>query len=240
VGTKNSLILRLSLLLFGAGAFSCLFASGTYPACGSGTVASYITSTAQPPPTGGCAINPLDYFNFSYIPGSNAPSASGINVTTSSSGTGFSFGPVTAAAGQTVQFEIDYQIVIDPAPIITGDNLGLDPPTGLVTVTEFFCNDVSYIGNGLCLGGVAAPSLTVGTPGTGFMSSNTITFGSPARVSQNVGIVFTLDGGTAGASFDGLDTVSLVATPEPAAAGGLLLGLLTLASGYRLKKQRSR
>jgi hypothetical protein len=240
LSSKNWLGLKLLLALFAAGSFSSLFATGNFPACVSGTVASYIAVTANPPASGGCANGVLDYFDFKYIAGSNAPDAS--NIAVAPLGTGFTFGPVTAAPNETVQFEIDYDIVIDPAPIITGGRLRLDPPTGDVTVTEFFCNDTQYIGGGLCLGSIPAQSLTVGTPGTNFPDTASISFDPTAKVSQQVGIVFTLNGGVTGASFDGLDSVSVVvvSAPEPATAPGLLLGLLALAAGYKLKKQRNR
>ena len=86
-----------------------------------------------------------------------------------------------------------------------------------------------------------ALSLTVGTALTGFPDTASITFNPPVGVSQQVGIVFDLEGGETGASFDGLDTVSLVSgVPEPAAAAGVLLGLVMLAGGYKLRKQRQR
>jgi hypothetical protein len=221
-----------------AGSFSAIFATSTLPSCSTASLANYISTTANPPATGGCAIGVLDYYNMSYLPGSNAPAASAISVTPS--GAGFSFGPVTAAPGQTVQFEIDYDIFIDPAPVITGATDGLDV-TGSVLVTEFFCNDLAYVGNGLCLGSTPAVSLSVGTPDTGFPFTNSIVFAHPATVSQEVGIVFTLKGGAGGASFDGLNSASIVSgVPEPTPAAGLLLGLFALVGGYRLKKQRTR
>lgn len=237
MGRVNFPALRLLLSLAIAASVSTAFAGSTLPDCLTGSLGGYISQTANPPATGGCAIGDLDYYNFSYLRGSNAPAASAIAVTPLA--TGFSFGPVTAAAGQTVQFEIDYDLFIDPAPIITGDKLGLDPPTGNVVVTEYFCNDVSYVGSGLCLGSRPAPSLTVGTPGTGYPSSASIVFNPPATVSEEVGIVFTLTGGATGASFDGLDSTSVVvySAPEPPAAGGLLLGMGFLAL---LKRGRTR
>jgi hypothetical protein len=200
-----------------------------------------------PPATGGCSVGILDYYNFTYHPVSNAPLASAIEVSISSlPGSGFSFtradgNAFTAAAGQTVQFEIDYNLIIDPAPIITGGDMNLDPPSGNVTVTEYFCNDVSYIYTGFCSGSLPE-TLTVGTAASGFPSSATIVFAKPALTSQAVGILFTLNGGTSGASFDGLDSTSQVLSlsPEPASAAGLLAGLLTLAGGYKLRKRRNR
>ena len=238
MGSKRSISIKVCLCLLVAGSFSAIFATSNLPSCSTASLANYISTTGNPPASGGCAIGILDYYNMSYLPGSNAPAASNISVTPS--GSGFSFGPVTAAPGQTVQFEIDYDIFIDPAPIITGDDMRLDV-TGSVAVTEFFCNDVSYVGSGLCLGSTPAPSLSVGTPDTGFPLTNSIVFAHPATVSQYVGIVFTLKGGAGGASFDGLDSASIISgIPEPASAAGFLVGVLALAGGYRLKRQRNR
>jgi MYXO-CTERM domain-containing protein len=218
-----------------AGSVSTAFAGSVLPNCGADNLQNYITLTANPPTTGGCAIGILDYYDFSYHLVSGGLQASAIAVTPLSSG--FSFGPVSVAAGQTLQFEIDYDLVVDPAPIITGDKLKLDPPTGDVTVTEYFCNDLTYTYTGSCEFGFQPESLTVGTPSSGYPSDASITFNPPATT-QQVGILFTLIGGANGASFDGLDSAStvesgsfVVATPEPPASASLLLGmaLLTLA-----------
>jgi len=238
VGQKSSLALKLVVSMLAVGSFSSMFAGSTLPSCGTESLASYITGTAFPPSTGGCAIGILDYYNFSYIMGTG-PAASALEVTPTASGFNFSLAsgtPITAAPGQTVTFEVDYQIVIDPAPIVTGGDLNLDPPAGDVTVTEYFCNDISYVGSGLCLGGSTPDTLQVTTANP----SASIVFPDPATKSQQVGIVFKLVGGANGASFDGLDADSTVLTftPEPASTG-LLTGLLLLAGGYKLRKRRN-
>jgi len=246
VGQNKSVALKALCLVFLGGSASALFAASTLPSCTAGTLASYITSTSDP--GGGCAIGVLDYFNFSYHSSPTNPGPLSSDLEVSVSGAGFSFSradgtPVTALPGQTVQFEIDYQIVIDPAPIIGGGDMSLDPPTGNVVVTEYFCNDVAYRFTAACLGNVIQPDvLTVGTPVTGFPLTASITFANPARVSQNVGISFTLIGGANGASFDGLSATSQVLSlsPEPASAACLLFGLLALGGGYKLRKQRTR
>jgi hypothetical protein len=239
VGQNNSFGLKSLVFLFVAGSFSTLFASSTLPSCGTATLDSYISTTAFPPTTGGCAIGILDYYNFSYIMG-NGPAATALLVTPT--GDGFNFGlasgaPITAAPGQTVSFEIDYQMVIDPAPIVTGGDLRLDPPSGDVTITEFFCNDLTYVPTGVCIG--RNPDQLQVTTANPVAS---IVFPDPANKSQQVGIVFTLVGGANGASFDGLtadSTVVSLTTPEPASGAGILLGLLTLAGGYKLRKRRN-
>jgi hypothetical protein len=240
LGRTSSFTLKLIIFLVALGSVSTLFAGGVNvpPDCTAGNLASYISLTMNPPATGGCAIGILDYYNVSYnkySQGTNAPSAS--NIAVAPEGTGFTFGPVSAAPGQIVSFEIDYEIFIDPAPVITGDSLRLDV-SGDITITEYFCNDLVYIGNGLCTGSHPAQMLQVGN-GNGLPNSATIDFGTnSARASQQVGIVFTLNGGLNGASFDGLDSASIVSgVPEPASLGFTIVGLLTLAGGYKLRKR---
>jgi hypothetical protein len=229
LGRVNFRVSKLLLSVFVASSVSSVFAATALPTCGVGTVASYVTNTSFP--GGGCDIGILDYYNFSYHKVSNAPNDMFIGVNPEAGG--FSFGPVSAAPGETVQFEIDYDIFIDPVPRIPGASLRLDPPKGYVTVTEYFCNDLQYIYSGSCLSPLPAPTLTVGTTQTGFPPSAQINFANPAAVSQQVGILFTLKGGATGASFDGLDAVSLLSSvPEPASAPVLFLGLLILSAGY--------
>ncbi len=230
INKKSSVFFKLFLTLFAAGSFSSLFAVSTLPDCGAGTLGGYISSNTS------CAIGVLDYSRFSYIQDSNAPSAANIAIAPGASG--FSFGPVTALPGQTVQFEIDYDIFIDPTPVITGDNLGLDV-SGSVSITEYFCNDQQYFGNGQCLGG-PAQSLTV-VSNNGQPAQASITFNPPASTSQEVGIVFTLVGGANGASFQGLDSESIVVVaPEPASMAFTLFGFVALAGGYKLRKRSNR
>jgi len=231
LGRIDFLVLKLLLSLLIAGSISNVFGTTVMPSCGPNTLASYVANTADP---NGCLIGILDYYDFSYHPVTNAPAASNIAVTPLASG--FSFGPVTAAPNTTVQFEIDYDLIIDPIPII-GDSLHLDV-SGDVSVTEYFCNDIDYDYSGSCAQSIAPQTLTI-TSTNGLPANGSIIFNPPANRSQQVGIVFTLIGGANGASFEGLDSTSiLAATPEPASAPGLLLGLLTLAGGYKLRKQR--
>jgi hypothetical protein len=204
--------------------------------CGSGTLASYDSSFAFP--SLGCSIGILDYSNFSYVSLSNAPSASSIEITPGSDGFGFTQvgGAPFTASGDVVKFAIYYNIFIDPAPVIGDSRLSLDPPMGDVSITEFFCNDSTlYSGATSCFPPTSpAYTLTVTTQ----KPTGSIIFGSPALVSQQVGIVFTLDGTKGVASFDGLDTGTDVTsiTPEPASV--CLVGFFLLAAGYKLRKQR--
>ena len=98
--------------------------------CAAGTLAAYENSYPLAP-SSGCSIGILDYSNFSYHALSNAPATSDIILTPS--GQGFNFTqatgtPFIATAGETVQFEIDYYILIDPAPVVAGPATSLIRP----------------------------------------------------------------------------------------------------------------
>ena len=213
--------------------------STSVSSCGPGTLASYVTN--EPAPGPGCAIDILDYSNFTYTPLSNAPLASSILLTPGSNGFDFTQvgGAPFTASGDVVKFAVYYNIFIDPAPVISGADNSLDPPVGNVNVTELFCNDsVLYPGTTSCFPPTSpAYSLTVTTASP----TASITFATPAAVYQTVGIIFTLDGTNGLASFDGFSTstttnTTTTITPEPAST--LLVGLFLLAGGYKLKKQR--
>jgi hypothetical protein len=106
-----------------------------------------------------------------------------------------------------------------------------------VVITGFFCNDSQYVYSGSCFGS-SVETLTVGTQAP-LSPTASITFVNPATRFEEVGILFTLNGP---ASFDGLDATSSVLniTPEPGTAASLILGLLAIAGGCRLKKPRKR
>lgn len=203
--------------------------------CGTATLSSYESSFAYPASLG-CSIGVLDYSSFSYHPISNAPSDSSILLTPNAQGFGFttvSGTPFTSTANETVQFEIDYNILIDPAPILAGADNSLDPPTGNVVVTEYFCNDSQYFFSGNCFP-PGTQTLSVGTMAP-FQLSSSIIFTTPATSYQEVGILFTLTGAS---SFDGLDTTTIVVVPEPASV--FLMGIALVAGSYTLKKRRKR
>ncbi len=218
----------------------CAFATTatTVSPCGTASLDTY-ESSYNFPASSGCAIGVLDYSNFTYHALSNAPATSDIILTPSASDQGFGFthaggSPFTANAGQIVQFEIDFNILIDPAPVIHGSTVRIDPPTGDVTVTENFCNDSIYFFPGTCFGG-PVDKLSVGTPVTGYPYSASITFENPAMSFETVGILFTLDGTNGASSFDGVDTgTQLTLSPEPASI--LLVGIFLLG-GLAVKKK---
>jgi hypothetical protein len=231
-------VLRLLLPFLLLGSIFTVAGSPLTP-CGSATLNVYEANSAFP--TGGCAIGILDYYNFSYHAVSNAPSDTAILITPS--GQGFSFTradnqPFTASAGQVVQFEIDYNILIDPAPVLGGGDLSLDPPSGNVIVTQFFCNDSVYVFTGTCFGSTV-DTLTVGTVPPLPLSAS-ITFPDPATRFQEVGIRFTLDGTNGPSSFDGLDATTNVLGIVPEPRTTLVMSLLLIAGGYKLRKQRAR
>lgn len=241
---SRSRFVAAKLLISMCVACSGVFAGSLLPTCGTDTLYDYINNTIFP--GGGCAIGVLDYYDFAYHAISNAPADTVIQISQSTQGIGFNFSqvggqPFIANKGEIVQFEIDYTTIIDPAPLIPSGKLSIDP-TGDVSVTEYYCNDVAYAYPGTCIGNTTPPTLTVGTLPP-LKLSGTIVFANPAAVSQSVGILFTLNGTNGQSSFDGADSTSTLlylGAPEPASAVGLLLGLLTLGASYKIRKQRHR
>lgn len=159
--------------------------------------------------------------------------------------TGFSItglnGPIAAAAGQDVTYVVDWDFVIDAGPIAGGASLGMDPPSGDITITQYYCLDSNFQ-NGQTYNGSAptcSTSLEGTVPAVQTLSvsttnpddicadddsdyCNSITFDPPAQDYANVMTVIQLTGGDEGADFDSVNGNSeiLPAAPEP---GTLLL-----------------
>ena len=239
IPSNGSHLQRKSLAFIFLAVAGGLSGSPTTP-CGTGTLASYELSYSAPV---GCSIGILDYSGFTYHPISNAPAVGAITLTPETGG--FSFTqtnglPFSASTGEIVQFEIDYNIIIDPAPILAGADNSIDPPTGNVTITEFFCNDSQYVFEGTCLTGFLSnpvQALSVGTIPPLTLSASII-FSRGATAFQDVGVLFTLNGTNGPSTFDGAsaDSVVIGDVPEPAAC--FLAGVGLLAGSYTLRKRK--
>jgi hypothetical protein len=93
----------------------------------------------------------LVFSNFSFTStGTTTLTAAGITVTPDPNGlgggfnfSGFTNHPVTA--GQTVSYQIDYSYLIDPGPVTSGADIGMDPPFGNSVIQEFVCADSQLV-----------------------------------------------------------------------------------------------
>jgi hypothetical protein len=213
------------------------------PVCQTGSLASYVALDAG----GGCTIGQLTFLQFNDPSPTTTGSPTVANasqilltpVQTAAGAAGFAF---SASSGETnlfaisshwgttaVTYHIDY--AVDPAPIIAGSGMSLDPPFGNSSASQLYCIGSSFPG---CPGGQEYPqSVTTASP------TSTITFASPTSfVEIETGISLLATPGHP-AGFDSLNAViDTVPTPEPAllpltACG---LGLLFLA---RLKRKRA-
>lgn len=153
--------------------------------------------------------------------------------------TGRNNSPITAAPGQDVTYVIDWDFVIDSGPIAGGAHIGMDPPSGDITITQYYCLDSNFA-DGQTYDGSAptcSESLEGTIPDVQTLTLSTlnpddvcdevdycasITFDTPAQEYANVMTVIQIEGGTDGATFDSIDGDSQIdpATPEP---GTLLL-----------------
>lgn len=149
-------------------------------------------------------------------------------------------------SGQIVNYNMGYQFVIDPAPVLEGAELGLDPPFGNVTVTQSYCNDSVFLSPSQCIAAkdntfvtFAPQVLLVHNPDK---LDDKITFNPPAFAFGSVNTAIVLDGTTGSAGFDattGSSTVINVATtPEPSTVT-LGCGALLLAFSRKYRKRQA-
>ena len=143
-------LLLLPLVFVAAMPALRLEAASFYPDCAPGTLQNYINSSGcvLGGSTGGVVVFSGFAFPTPVNPdGAAVLGASDIELTPVSSGLGGSFdfsGDFSVPAGDTVTYDIDYFLLIDPGPILGGGALFLDP-TGDVSVTESICAD-SFFG----------------------------------------------------------------------------------------------
>ncbi len=113
----------------------------------------------QPPPSG----TDVGALTASQIDLTPTPIGAGQTGVTGFSITGLDGSPISVAPGQVATYVIDWLFVIDAGPIAGGASLGMDPPSGDVTVTQYYCLDSNFEG-GQTYG--SAPACTTSLEGT--------------------------------------------------------------------------
>jgi hypothetical protein len=219
-----------------------LEANSLLPPCVAGSLLSYQSSSGCVLGGGAGGVLIFSGFTFSVTnsdPGGNPVlDASQIELTPDPIGigggfifSGFQNAPVVA--GQNVTYNIDYFFLIDPGPVLTGDDLEMDPPFGNVVITQSICADSFFASptdcesNGVQGVSDSAPqTLSVDDTNPPASFSAHLNLNPPVLNFANVETAFVLTGGTTGAGFDALTSTStVVSTPEPETA---LLGLMGL------------
>jgi hypothetical protein len=71
---------------------------------------------------------------------------------------------ITVLPGQDVTYVLDWLFVIDAGPLAGGASLSMDPPSGDITVKQYYCLDFNFQ-NGQVYDG-SAPSCTASLEGT--------------------------------------------------------------------------
>jgi hypothetical protein len=190
----------------------------------------------------------LLFGGFSFDDGTSSYTDSEIEVNPDPQGEGggFSFNlvslePFSAAAGQTIDFGIDYAYEIEVDPFVAGAQLGMDPPSGNVVITENLCVDPFAIQGDIRLvqGCSSQYSFSVDDTDPPTSWTNSISINPPAQNGANVSIDFLLTGGADSAStFDALssdnDVVDTVA-PEPFTSALALGGLIAIVARRRYR-----
>jgi hypothetical protein len=164
-----------------------------------------------------CANGILNYSNFyfqQYSSNGTPLTASQIDlsptpgVTNGQTGvTGFDItgldGSISVQPGEEETYVIDWLFVIDAGPVAGGASLGMDPPSGDITITQYYCLDSNFEGGPAYDGSAPTCStsiegttpdvqkLTVSTPDD---LTDTVTFNPEAQDYADVMTVIQLDG----------------------------------------------
>jgi hypothetical protein len=178
------------------------------PTCAANTLAFYDTEGFSCILGGGIlgegSGGVLEFSGFSFsATGTGSPTlltASQIEVTPDpvGQGGGFTFtatgGPgFTVGGGQTATYDIDYEFTFVVDPVVSGANIGMDPPFGTASISEEICHDDEDVCQSLSVDDTNPPtswnsSITLDPPITNFASiDNTITLdGSACGDTPNV------------------------------------------------------
>jgi hypothetical protein len=218
--------------------------AGPVPACAADSLSNYVNASVLPGAV--CSVGALDFGGFSYHPTSNAPLASGIEIDPASTGTGLSIrragtGTFSAAAGQTISFEIDFTVTVDPASPIFGATLSIPGFSGNASATEFLCSSHSYVFTGGCAGALPQ-TFAVGNGGIANAATALLPFAGAVSGIENVGLVVTVGGIGSGGAIETVSSgfVQVSPVPELPSWATMLAGLVGAgAVGKRLRSRRT-
>lgn len=233
----------------------CLIFAGLYPASAFADVSSCPTASLQTylglDATGGCTVGEFTFFRFTdpsptTVGSPTVATASEIMVTPiqTASGAGFQFTAstgntnlfsVTSSSGTTsVTYFIDYSV--DPAPVIGGADLSIDPPMGNASVTQYYCASDVLVNN-CALGTESQQTVTTSSEVSSIILPNPSSF---VDIATDISLVATPGNPASIDAIDALVNTAATAVPEPALfpLTGCLLGLLFV--GRRAVMRRAR
>lgn len=206
-------------------------------ACPSDSLANYKANYTTFSP---CSVGELKFkaFDFAKLSSAGTLTAAGINVSPyAPNGLNFFTNYFNGTFLTPERYLITY--IVDPAPIVVGDELTLDPPVGAMKVTRYLCTDDLFSVPGNL--NDAPTCLTNGTLYTlqadgldstpTILLSDSVVFPTPAAF-VSVWMVIDLEGTISG--FEGLLSDHEV-VPEPGTLA--FVGAMLLAGAVRLRRR---
>lgn len=207
-----------ALMLCGA-ALAQAGSVGGYPACGNASFGTYSASGYR------CTLGAVDLFNFELytVDAAGTPTAAGSGLLgtifvdpTWSSSTGVGSVLVGGFTGMVVDASTTtawmIRFTIDPPPVVSGEDMSLDPPFGVILGTQSYCADGLFNTSGVCSSGQGGvTTFGIGTPAQLRFPSPLATLDTMTTIRLNPGL--NTPSGFDGVLFDIYTTQSTV--PEP-------------------------
>lgn len=210
---------------------------GSYAACGNASFGTYAASGYR------CTLGAVDLFNFELytvdpvltVAGSGLLGTIFVDPTWSTS-TGIGrvivggFTGMDVTAGDTAAWMIRF--TIDPPPVVSGEDMSLDPPFGVIHGSQRYCADGLFNTAGVCSSGPGGlATFSIGTPAQLRFSSPLATLDTMTTIRLNPAM--TTRSGFDGVVFDIYTTAGTA--PEPGT--WLLMATALGALGYSRAKR---
>ncbi|NDJ10053.1 MAG: PEP-CTERM sorting domain-containing protein [Acidobacteriia bacterium] len=216
---------------------------GSYAACGNASFGTYAASGYR------CTLGAVDVFNFELytVDAAGTPTVAGSGLLntifvdpTWSASTGIAQVIVAGFTGMVVdRFTTEAWMIrftIDPPPVVSGEDMSLDPPFGIIQGTQSYCADGLFNTSGVCSSGTGGlATFGIGTPAQLRFTSPLATLDTMTTIRLNPGL--NTPSGFDGVVFDIYTTQGTI--PEPGTWLMMATGLGLAGLGRSLRTRAS-